>query len=66
MAWTVTSIQPTQIPTGDVMPGFNLQQEGHSPTVTFVFENEQKAREGQQLLDQLLDMSAAIVHLGAR
>ena len=66
MAWTVTRIQPTQISTGDVMPGFNLRQDGHSPSVTFVFENEQKAREGQKLLDQLLDMSAAIVHLGAR
>ena len=66
MAWTVTDIQRIQIPTGDIMPGFNLQQDGHSPTVTFVFENEQKANEGQKLLDQLLDISAAIVHVGAR
>lgn len=66
MAWKVTQIQPTQIPTGDVMPGFNLQQDQHSPSVTFVFENEQKAKEGQELLTRLLDMSAAIVHLGRR
>lgn len=64
MAWTITKVQPTGIPTGDILPGFNLQQEGRSPSVTFAFESEARAEEGRKLMERLLDISAAIVHIG--
>jgi hypothetical protein len=43
MPWKLTEVAQISIPTGDTMPGFNLQQEGRSPSISFVFENEKKA-----------------------
>lgn len=66
MAWKLTEVAQIQIPTGDVMPGFNLQQDGHSPTITFVFENSAKASASRDAMLDILDNCAAIVHVGLR
>jgi hypothetical protein len=63
MPWKLTEVADIQIPTGHIMPGFNLQQEGHSPSISFVFENRQKAESGRDAMQDLLDDCAAIVHL---
>jgi hypothetical protein len=63
MAWKATDIAQIQAPNGAVLPGFNLQQDGHSPSVTFLFENAEKADRGRELMEQLLDESAAIIHV---
>ncbi len=64
MPWKITNIAEISAPTGDIMPGFNLQQEGRSPSVSFLFENEQKAEEARDAMLDVLDLCAAIVHAG--
>jgi hypothetical protein len=64
MPWKLTEVAQIRIPTGDVMPGFNLQQEGWSPSVSFVFENEQKAEKARDTMFDILDACSAIVHIG--
>lgn len=60
MAWTVGKVQQTQVKKYPVMPGFNLQQDGRSPAVTFVFENEEKAEAARELMERVVDSCAAI------
>ena len=64
MPWKLTEVAQIRIPTGDVMPGFNLQQEGRSPSISFVFENEQKAEKARDTMLGILDTCSAIVHIG--
>jgi hypothetical protein len=62
MTWNVTPIQQIVVPTDEARPGFNLQEEGRSPSVAFLFENEKTANEARELLLKIVALSATIIH----
>ena len=54
MAWIVGNVQTTTI--GSVTgPGFTVQEEGRSPTLTLVFHDEQVAEESAEAMQRILD-----------
>lgn len=42
-------------------PGFSLQMDGRSPTVTFVFHDEAAAARAHKALEAIVDEAAAII-----
>ena len=62
MAWKAGRIQ--QIDTGIngfSGPGFVIQQDGRSPSLTIVFHNEKEAEVGREAFQSILDKAAVIV-----
>jgi hypothetical protein len=59
MAWRISEIQDIEIARGfPVSPGFVIQQEGRSLTITF--ENRKTAEECAQLMQNIFDKAAGI------
>ncbi|WP_315782687.1 hypothetical protein [Bradyrhizobium sp. SZCCHNPS1003] len=59
MPWKLTTVADTQVPNGQILPGFNLQQERKSPSVRPLFEDTTKASKARDLMQQILDSEIA-------
>ena len=59
MSWRVGDVQDTAIGphTG---PGFNLAQDGRSPTLSLLFEDPKTANECADLMQKIIDKASAI------
>jgi hypothetical protein len=61
MAWSVGKIQDTVIGQGfPAQPGFVIQQDGRSPSLTITFENRKTAEECAALMQTIIDKAAAM------
>jgi hypothetical protein len=62
MAWKLGEVQDinTDI-NGFSGPGFVLQQEGRSPSLTMVFHDRKSAAEARVAFDLILDKAAVII-----
>jgi hypothetical protein len=60
MAWKVGNVQMTQAMNFPAQPGFNLQQDGHSPSLTLIFSDEKTAKDARKMMQEIVDKAAAI------
>ena len=60
MAWTVSSVQSISLAEGlPDRPGFFIEQQGSSPTLTVVFEDRKTADECATAMKLIFDKAAA-------
>lgn len=60
MAWHLSEVRQTQVANFETRPGFSLQQEGRSPSLTLVFDEERKAHTAREMMQQAISLSSAV------
>jgi hypothetical protein len=61
MAWIVGSVQDVSLEDSlPIRPGFDIQQEGSSPTLTLVFEDRKTAEDCATAMKRILDRAVGI------
>jgi hypothetical protein len=61
MAWTVGSVQDLSLDESlPIRPGFVIQQDGSSPTLTLVFEDRKTAQDCAHAMKRILDKALGI------
>ena len=60
MAWSVGKVQSISMGQDPVLPGFTIQQDGRSPSLTIIFDDEATARECAELMESIVDQAFAI------
>jgi hypothetical protein len=61
MAWIVGSVQEVSLDESlPIRPGFDIQEEGASPTLTLVFEDPKTAADCANAMKRILDRAVGI------
>jgi hypothetical protein len=60
MAWNVGKVQDTSIGRGPALPGFTIQQQGRSPTMTIIFDDQKTAQECADLMQAIVARAAVM------